>query len=127
MPDSTSIGNVIDSVEINIENNVDTIYGFSYQSANGRARKLSIRFRFTVKYLDDDQTDRLFGSSTALTSQTPVDVSIKFTKPAGEYVDFVFTNVVISRIGENHSLNEWLVEDVENLAQRLTVTEVVTV
>lgn len=123
MPDATSIGNVIDSVEISGNNNYTILYGFSYEAVNARPGKLNLTARFTLKYLDDDQMDKLMGSSTAITSQTPVTLALKFTK-GSYYVDFVFTNVVINRIADSHGLNEFMIEDCEMLASSLSVTEV---
>ncbi len=123
MPDSTSIGNVIDSVEFTLNNNYVVLYGFNQEAVNARPGKLNIGVKFTLKYLDDDQMDRLMGSSTAITSQTPVTLALKFTRAGSQYVDFVFTNVVISKISDQHNLNEFLIEDNDTLAQSLVVTE----
>ena len=127
MPDATSIGNVIDSVEIQWNNNYTILYGFNQEAVNARPGKVDMSVRFTLKYLDDDQMTRLMGSATAITSQTPVTLAIKFTRgAAGQYADFVFTGVVINRISDNHQLNEFMVEDVENAGRYLTVTEAQT-
>lgn len=124
MPDATSIGNVIDSVDISINNNAEILYGFNTEGQNALLKALNLNVRFTLKYLDDDQMDRLMGSSTAITTQTPVTLSLKFTRAGGQYVDFVFTDVVISKINTGHNLNEFVIEDVDNIASTLSVTEV---
>ena len=126
MPDSTSIGNVIDSVEISINNNFEILYGFNQEAQYARPKKLNITIKFTTKYLDDDQLTRLMGSSTAITSQTATTLTIKFTRATAgvQYVKFAFTNVVLNKISDSHNLNEFVVEDVESLAAGLTVTEV---
>jgi len=127
MPDGTSLGNVIDSVDISINNNASVLYGLgSEEATNGRLGRLNINIKFSLKYLDDDQMDRLLGSSTGIADQTPVTLSIKFSKDTDKYVDFVFTDVVISRVGDNHDLNEFVVEDVDLLAKSLQVSEVQT-
>ena len=125
MPDATSIGNVIDSVEISGRNNYTVLYGFSYEAVNAKPGRLNLSIKFTLKYLDDDQMDRLMGSSTAITSQTPVTLALKFTKGASGvyYTDFVFTDVVISRIQDSHNLNEFVIEDNDAIASSLQVTE----
>ena len=123
MPDATSIGNIIDSVEISWSNNWNHLYGFNAESVNACPGKINASIKFTLKYLDDDQMSRLMGSATAITSQTPVTVALKFTRASSQYVDFVFTGVVISKIEDQHNLNEFMIEDVENLARYLTVTE----
>jgi len=126
MPDATSIGNVIDSVEFSYDNAASMLYGFSEEASNGRLGKITTGLKITLKYLDDDQMTRLLGSATAITSQTPVTLSLKFTKGTGLYTDFVFSNVVISKISDSHDLNEWMVEDITVLAQSLVVTEAKT-
>jgi len=123
MPDATVIGNIIDSVDITITNNAEMLYGFNSEAQAGIIKGLDLNIRFTLKYLDDDQMDRLMGSSTAIASQTPVTLALKFTRAGSQYVDFVFTNVVISKIADSHQLNEFMVEDVENIGQTLVVTE----
>ncbi len=126
MPDGTSIGNVIESIEISIGNNYEIKYGFNQEAVSARPRKLTLGVRFTLNYLDDDQLARLFGSATAITTQTPVTLALKFTRATAgaQYVDFVFSNVVINRISDSHQLNEYMIEDIENLASNLVVTEV---
>jgi len=125
MPDATPIGNIIDSVELSFNNNYTLAYGFNQEAQSARPGKLNMSLRFSTKYLDDDQMDRLMGSSTAITSQTPVTLALKFTK--GSYsIDFVFTNVVINKITDSHNLNEYVVEDVETLASTLVVSEVLS-
>lgn len=124
MPDGTPIGNVIDSVEISISNNYEILYGFNQEAVNARPRKLSISVRFTLKYLDDDQMDKLMGSSTAITSQTPVTLALKFIRGGSQYTDFVFSNVIINKIEDSHDLNEFMIEDNDLLAASLVVTEV---
>lgn len=125
MPDATSIGNVIDSVEFTYSNNVTVLYGFSQEAVNARPGKINIGLRFSLKYLDDDQMDKLMGSSTAVSSQTPVTLALKFTR-GNQYVDFVFSGVVIDRITDSHNLNEFMVEDNDLLAKSLVVTEAQT-
>jgi hypothetical protein len=123
IPDATSIGNVIDSVDISINNNAEILYGFSQEGVNAVIKGLDISVRFTTKYLDDDQMDRLMGSSTAISTQTPVTLALKFTRAGGQYVDFVFTDVVISKINTGHNLNEFIIEDNDTIASTLAVTE----
>lgn len=123
MPTSTPIGNVIDSVDISWNNNATILHGFNQEAQNARPGKISCSVKFTTKYLDDDQMDKLMGSSTAVTSQTPTTITLKFTRASGQYAYFAFTGVVISRISDGHQLNEFMIEDVENLARYLTVTE----
>jgi hypothetical protein len=65
------------------------------------------------------------GSSTAITSQTAVTLALKFTRATAgaQYADFVFSGVNISKISDSHQLNEFMIEDVENIIKYLTVTE----
>jgi len=126
MPDATPIGNIIESVDISINNNYEIKYGFNQEAVNAKPMKLSMSVRFSTNYLDDDQMDKLMGSSTAITTPTPVTLTLKFTRATAgaQYAYFKFTNVVISRIGDSHSLNQFMVEDTDILASGLTVLEV---
>lgn len=125
MPDATPIGNVIDSLEMSFNNNYTVLYGFNQEAVGARAGRLNMSVRFSTKYLDDDQMDKLMGSSTAITSQTPVTLALKFVKGT-YYIDFVFTNVVISKITDSHNLNEYMIEDAELLPSTLIVSEVLS-
>jgi hypothetical protein len=124
MPDGSPLGNVIDTVDMSVSNNYEILYGLgNLEAVNAKPKKLNLSVRFTLKYLDDDQYDRMLGSSSAVSSQTPVSLSVKFVR-GSQYADFVFTNVVIPRINTNSPLNEFVVEDVDCIGMGLTVTEV---
>ena len=121
----TPISNIIDSIALDYSNNYTLAYGFNEEAKNARPGKINIGFKFTTKYFDDTLMTQFLGSATTVSAQTPVDIILKFTKGTNKYAEFTFKNVVINRQGTTHSLNEFLVEDTDTLAQRLEVKEVI--
>lgn len=110
--------NVIDSVDLNIDNNYTLLYGFSEEAVNARPGKLSISMDVSAKYLTDAQM-------TKFTGKTLVDVILKFTKGTNKYVEFTLKDVVLNRVGTDHSLNEFVIEETGMIAKRIEVKEVI--
>jgi hypothetical protein len=119
------MGNIIDNVSIDISNNFSVVYGFNVEAQNAKPGKLGVSLKITTKYLDDDQLTQLMGSATAITSQTPVDIKVKFAKGTDKYVEFVFKDVVLNRVSDTHNLNEFVVEEIDVMPRRIEVNEVV--
>lgn len=125
MPDGSSIGNIIEDGQISISNGMKLKYGMNIEAQSARPGRLQLGINFRLNYLDDDQMDQLMGSTTAISSQTPVTLSLKFSRNNGsQYVDFVFTNVVITKIRDTHALNEYVIEENNLLGSQLHVVEV---
>jgi hypothetical protein len=68
--------------------------------------------------------DKLMGSGTSITIPSATTITLRFDRPSSQYVEFAFTNVMISRLSDSHSLNEFMVEEADLLTANLTVTEV---
>ena len=119
-----ALDNIIDDVNIEINNNYNVIYGFSEESKNAKPGKLNLTFRFTTKYLDDTVISQFLGGDT-VGDQTPVDIILKFDKADDKYVEFTLKDAVIRRMGNNHNLNEFVVEETDVIAKRIEVKEVI--
>lgn len=125
MPDGSDIENIIEDGQITITNSMKLKHGTNTEAQSARPGKLQLSISFRLNYLDDDQMDKLMGSSTAITSQTPVTLALKFSRANGnQYADFVFSNVVITKIRDTHALNEYVIEENNLLAGQLYVREV---
>lgn len=120
---TTTLGNVIDSVDLNISNNHTVIYGFSEEAKNAKPGKFSVGLRFTAKYLDDSVIEQMLGSSTGLDDQTPINIKLKFEK-GDSYVEFTLKGAVVNRDETGHQLNEFVVEDVDIIGKALEIREV---
>lgn len=124
-PDTTEFNNIIDSITIDVSNNYTVIYGFNEEAQNARAGKLNLNIKLTTKYLDDTNMEQFLGSATDISGQTVVDLTIKFDKGTDKYIEFTFKDVVITKSDTQHTLNEFVVEDLEILPRNLEVKEVV--
>ena len=124
IPDTTSINNIIDSIEISINNNYTLFKGCgSRLTQRALPKDLVYEIRFTLKYIDDDFINKALGAAapTATGSPTSTSVTLKFGS-GSRNCEFRFTNVLIDW-NQNAVKNSALSEDITGYPQNLTVVE----
>lgn len=127
IPDTTSISNIIDNIEIVITRNAESQYGLgSGLAKNCLFKERSYRINFTVKYLDDDLVEFVMGGSSVLTTLTETTLTVKFDNGTNRTSDFKFTGVVFPEFDKPETVNEILTEGLTAFAKNLEVTEQVS-
>lgn len=123
-PNSSSLSNIIDSMEITITNNAVLLYGCNSRLAQkAYGRNLEYSIRFTLKYLDDTLLNAALGAATPIATGGPTETSItaKFVSGTRE-IELRFTGVQIDW-NQDATHAELLSEDITATARNLTAVE----
>lgn len=127
IPDTSSISNIIDNVEIVITRNTELIPGLGTDTAkNSLFKSFDLRINFTVKYLDETLIELVMGGSSALTTLSETTLTVKFDNGTNRTADFAFTGIVFPEYDKPESVNEILTEGLVATARGLIVTEQVS-
>lgn len=127
IPNTSSISNIIDSIEIVINRGTELIYGVgSHTAQNALFKKFELRINFTVKYLDETLIELVMGGSSGLTTLSETTLTVVFANGTNRTADFAFTGVVFPEYDNPHTPNEILTEGIVAYAKTLTITEQIT-
>lgn len=127
IPDTTSIPNIIDNIEISIERNSELQFGLGSDLAQNAINKgINYRINFTVKYLDEDLIELVMGSSGALSTLSETSLTVKFDNGTNRTSDWKFAGVVFPEYDMSQSVNEILTEGLTATARSLIITEQVS-
>ena len=126
LPDSTTMDNIIDSVEITITNNQEMLYGLgSRQASNSLPKSRDYQIKFSVKYLDNDLLTKLLGAADpGATTEATENASITMNFVNGDKsAVFSFTKFVLDDLSGKEEVNEVIAEDITGTAWSLSVVE----
>lgn len=127
IPDTTSISNIIDSIEIVINRSTELIYGVgSHTARNALFKNFELRINFTVKYLDETLIELVMGGSSDLTSLTETTLTAVFSNGTNRTADWAFSGVVFPSYENPNTPNEILTEGITAFAKSLIITEQVS-
>ena len=126
IPGSSTIDNIIDSVEISIKNNVDILYGVgSRLGQSGLPKERSYGIKITLKYLDNDLITKALGAVTPTDTGSPTEnatVILNFDSGTKGMV-FTFSGVPITDFARMAELNSVIGEDISLTAKTLSAVE----
>lgn len=120
----TTDTNIIDSIELNVNNNWEVKYGLGsrlVKTAIPKARDISLRF--TVKYLDDKLYRKLLGAATPIATAGPLAVAkayLTFTN-SGKSLTITCSAGYIEEFSGTNNLNELMTEDFTLIAKDIGI------
>lgn len=127
IPDTSSISNIIDNIEIVINRSPDLITGLGSDLArNAIFKQVEYRINFTVKYLDETLVELVMGGSSVLTTLSETTLTVKFDNGTNRTADWKFTGVIFPEYDNPHTANEILTEGLVAFARALTINEQVS-
>lgn len=124
LPTGTVIPNIIESGTLTITREPKMLFGLNETAQSYVLGKTVYKLSLTMKRYNDDILTSFLGSATALSSLSSYSgVKLAFSNGASKYVYFTFSTVTIDTHTDDETLNEAVGENVDFVAQGLTVTE----
>lgn len=127
VPDTTTISNIIDSVEVVFTRNPEMLVGLNSdipQNAVNKAREY--RINFTVKYLDEAFIEQTLGSTSGLSTISETTLTLKLDNGTNRTIDIQFTGVVFPEYNNPQTVTEVMTEGMTCFARSVSATEQVS-
>ena len=125
LPNGSAINNIVESFELNINNNYTMLYGSSREAVNAVAGQREYILKLSTKYVDDDLLNKALGGSTIATD-TPTSnatFEIVLTRPDNDTLTILGTVAPINTYNLQAQLNNPVEEDIDIVIQSLKITK----